>query len=185
MRRVTQVLQVTSAKSGRWTEQEVLDLKFRNRMMEESFVTEVVLECGKTESSGCDLANLQGAFEVRNQILPGNGPTAQRNVTAHREVVGVKGATPASPVIGSTSEVTQTSGCKVIGPPQVAAPVRVSRPNRRAFHPPRFKEPYTKTRAGQCTSQRDSGRPCAVNCDVVCQRGPTSISAGNCQCPSP
>ena len=67
MRRVAQVLQVPSAKSGRRTEQEVLDLEFRNPMMEESFVAEVVLERGKTESSGRDLANLQGVFEVRNQ----------------------------------------------------------------------------------------------------------------------
>ena len=102
MHRVTEFLQVASAKSGRWTEQEVLDLEFRNRVVKESFIAEIVLEGGKTESSGRDLTNLQGVLEVRNQILSGKGPTAQRNVVADREVVGVKGATPASPVIGST-----------------------------------------------------------------------------------
>ena len=149
--------------------------------MEESFVAEVVLEGGQTESSGRDLTNLQGVLEVRNQILSGKGPTAQRNVVADREVVGVKGATPASPVIGSTPEVTQASGCEVVGTAQVAARVRVVGTHSRRFHASRFKEPDPKTRVRQGSSQRDSGRPCTVNRDVVGQRCTASISSGNCQ----
>ena len=95
MRRVAQVFPVPRAKSGRRTEQKVLDLEFRNRVVKESFIAEVVLEGGKTECSGRDFANLQGALEVWNEIVPGDGPTAQRNVVAGREVVGIKRPAPA------------------------------------------------------------------------------------------
>ena len=73
MHRVAQVIQYRVPNRVGGLNRKFLDLEFRNRMMEESFVAEVLLEGGKTESGGRDLTNLQGVLEVRNQILSGKG----------------------------------------------------------------------------------------------------------------